>query len=98
MQNEPALRSVAWLVDAIKRLLADPPFPNCTPGRNRYNTRKDHWLGWSNPAVGKGSYLRRVREALSAAGRSSGAPVSVAVGFPRRFAPRRPLNGILREL
>jgi hypothetical protein len=28
--------------------------------------------------------------------RSSGAPVSVAAGFPRRYAPRRPLNAIVR--
>src|SRR5689334_10740482 len=29
--------------------------------------------------------------------RSSGAPVSVAAGSPRRFAPRRPLNANVRQ-
>lgn len=59
MQHEFAPRSVAWLIDAIRRLPTDPWVPDRTPGYNRYNTQKDHWLGWLDPTVGTGTYPRR---------------------------------------
>ena len=50
--------SIARLVEAIRRLPSDARVPDRTPGYNNYNTQKDHWLGWLEPVVGRGSYLR----------------------------------------
>jgi len=46
------------LANAIRRLPSDDRVPDRTPGYNDYNTQKDHWLGWLNPAAGTGTYPR----------------------------------------
>jgi hypothetical protein len=50
--------SIGRLVEAIRSLPSDAPVPDRTPGYNNYNTQKDHWLGWLDPTLGRGSYLR----------------------------------------
>jgi hypothetical protein len=50
--------SVQWLIEAICCLPSDDPVPDKTPGYNRYNTQKDHWLGWLRHSE-TGTYLRR---------------------------------------
>lgn len=50
--------SIEWLVAAIRRLPSDKPVPDRTPGYSRYNTQKDHWLGWLQPGAGTGTYPR----------------------------------------
>lgn len=55
-------KSVEWLLQAIRRLPSDDPVPDRTAGYNRYNTQKDHWLGWLDPTAETGSYPRRAKE------------------------------------
>jgi hypothetical protein len=50
--------SIEWLASAIGRLPSDDRVPDGAPGYNRYNTQKDHWLGWLDPAAGTGTYPR----------------------------------------
>ncbi len=50
--------SISWLITAIERLQSDEPVPPGTQGYNHYTTQKAHWLGWLEPAEGKGSYPR----------------------------------------
>ena len=50
--------SVKWLAAAIYHLPSDEPVPKGTQGFNTYQTQKDHWLGWLNPAAGTGTYPR----------------------------------------
>lgn len=60
--------SVEWLIAAIDRLPYDERVPDRTPGYNAYNTQKDHWLGWLNPAAGTGSYSRKTSNDRGARG------------------------------
>ena len=52
--------SVSRFIRAIRRLPSDRPVANRQPGYNRYNTQKEHWLGWlgANPP-GVGTYARK---------------------------------------
>lgn len=56
----------AWLADAIRKLPSDERVMPGTQGYNNYTTRKDHWLGWLNPAAGTGTYPRRTGKNESA--------------------------------
>lgn len=51
--------TVEWLIQAIRRLPSDDCVPDKTPGYNKYNTQKDHWLGWLAPEAGTGTYPRK---------------------------------------
>ena len=55
-----------WLSDAIRALPSDEPVPKGTQGYNQYQTQKDHWLGWLNPAAGTGTYPRSTGDGASA--------------------------------
>jgi hypothetical protein len=57
--NQTSEDSVQWLIHAIRALPSDDPVPLGTPGYNEYSTQKAHWLGWLDPAAGRGSYSRR---------------------------------------
>ena len=58
MKSRSPSESIAWLATAIRRLPSDDRVPDRTPGYNDYNTQKDHWIGWLNPAAGTGTYQR----------------------------------------
>jgi len=58
MPKSTSQASVEWLIKAINRLSSDDPVPINTPGYNKYQTQKAHWLGWLNPDAGTGSYPR----------------------------------------
>ena len=51
--------SIAWFIGAIRRLSSDERVPDRTPGYNKYNTQRDHWLGWLDPTAGTGTYPRK---------------------------------------
>lgn len=50
---------IEWLIESIRRLPSDEPVPDRTPGYNKYNTQKNHWLGWLDPSGSTGTYPRR---------------------------------------
>lgn len=51
--------SVVWFVEAIQRLPSDEPVAKGTQGYNNYQTQKDHWLGWLDPRLSRGTYPRK---------------------------------------
>ena len=58
MSRHTSSESVEWLAAAIRRLPSDERVSDGTPGYNKYNTQKDHWLGWWGRVAGTGTYLR----------------------------------------
>jgi hypothetical protein len=53
--------SIDRFIEVIRKLPSDAPVAPGTRGYNRYQTQKDHWLGWLVPAAGTGTYARSTK-------------------------------------
>jgi|GEM_PF-3499211 len=51
--------SIEWFIEAVRRLPPDEPVEGRRPGYNKYQTQKDHWLGWLETKENTGTYLRK---------------------------------------
>ena len=51
--------SIEWFIQAVRRLPSDEPVAGRQPGYNKYQTQKDHWLGWLEAEENTGTYLRK---------------------------------------